>query len=153
KIAATLKSLGIPAHSVHPTEAAHGDLGCFRATDCCLALSYSGETDEVVALAGFLRQDGIPVIAVTRGALGSGAEARGGRGKSSLERLATATLAIGAVDEADGVSPAPTSSTTTMMAIGDALAVVASSRRNFTEDDFAKRHPGGTLGGQLRPIA
>ncbi|HYE03649.1 MAG TPA: SIS domain-containing protein [Phycisphaerales bacterium] len=144
KISATLASLGVPSHPVHPTEAAHGDLGRFRRCDVCLALSYSGETDEVVALAGALRQDGVPVIAMTAGC-------RGER-PSSLERLATATLAIGAVDDAAGLPPAPACSTTAMLALGDALALTASHRRNFTNDDFARRHPGGSLGGLLRPV-
>ncbi len=150
KIAATLSSLGIASHAVHPTEAAHGDLGRFRASDCCIALSYSGESDEVVALASILRQDGIPVITITKGSLDrSGNKVAG----SSLERLATAALFVGHVDEADGTTPAPTTSTTASLAIGDALALAASRRRNFTSDDFAKRHPGGTLGGLLRPVA
>jgi arabinose-5-phosphate isomerase len=146
KISATLASLGIASHHVHPTEAAHGDLGRFRPSDCCVALSYSGETDEVVAIASTLRQDGIPVIAITRGS--EGRDLR----PSSLERLASATLSTGPVDEANGVSPAPTCSTTAMVALGDALALSASRRRNFTDDDFAKRHPGGSLGGLLRPV-
>jgi arabinose-5-phosphate isomerase len=149
KIAATFKSLGIPSHHVHPTEAAHGDLGAFRASDCCIAISYSGETDEVVALAATLRQDGIPLITITRG--GQSPQSAGSAGRSSLERLATASLTIGHVDEADG-SPAPTCSTTAMLVLGDALALAASRRRCFTNDDFAKRHPGGALGGLLRPI-
>ncbi len=140
KIAATFTSVGIAAHYVHPTEAAHGDLGNFRRQDLCLALSYSGETEEVVALAGLLAQDGIPVISITRG-----------DGASGLEKLATVSLGIGAVDEPD-LSPAPTCSTTASLALGDVLALCASRRRNFTDDDFAKRHPGGTLGGLLRPV-
>lgn len=151
KISATMKSLGIPSHHIHPTEAAHGDLGAFRASDCCIAISYSGETDEVVALAATLRQDGIPLITMTRGALGPANPADSSAG-SSLERMATASLTTGHVDEADG-SLAPTCSTTAMLALGDALAIAASRRRCFTEVDFAKRHPGGALGGLLRPIA
>lgn len=158
KISATLSSLGIPSHHVHPTEAAHGDLGRFRPVDCCLALSYSGETDEVVAVASILRQDGIPIIAITKGSAEHAIESAKNKPgvlpqASSLERLATASLTIGHVDEADGVSPAPTCSTTATLALGDALALVASHRRKFTSDDFAKRHPGGTLGGLLRPVA
>lgn len=144
KISATLASLGIPSHFVHPTEAAHGDLGNFRRTDLCLALSYSGETDEVANLCEVLRQDGIPIITITRGS-------RAGQSASRLERLATAALAIGAYDDPD-ISPAPTCSTTASLALGDALALCAARRRNFTDDDFAKRHPGGSLGGLLRPI-
>ncbi len=140
KIAASLTSLGVPAHFLHPTEAAHGDLGSFRPQDVCLALSYSGETEEVVNLAALLRQDGIPIITITKGT-----------GGSSLERLATASLGIGAVED-ETISPAPACSTTATLALGDALALCASRRRSFTVDDFAKRHPGGALGVKLRPI-
>ena len=150
KIAATLSSLAIPSHYVHPAEAAHGDLGRFRAADICIALSYSGETDEVVSLASILRQDNIQIISVTRGAgAARGAAAFGS--KSSLDRLATVCLAIGACDDPE-LSPAPTCSTTATLALGDALALCAARRRNFTDDDFAKRHPGGSLGVLLRPI-
>lgn len=147
KISATLTSLGIASHFVHPTEAAHGDLGRFRRDDVCLALSNSGETDEVVNLAAVLRQDGIPVIAIT------GRRNGGPDGASSLERLATVCLGLGVEREAG--SPefvAPTSSTTAALALGDALALAAARRRNFTDADFAKRHPGGALGGLLRPV-
>lgn len=155
KISATMASLGIPSHSVHPSEAAHGDLGRFRPTDTVIALSYSGETDEVVNLAAVLRQDGLPIIAVTRGR-----ETKRRRdeeveegGLSSLERLATVTLAIGVEEEAGGVGyAAPTCSTTAMLALGDALALAVARRRRFTDQDFAKRHPGGALGGLLRPV-
>jgi arabinose-5-phosphate isomerase len=142
KIAATLKSLGIASHPIHPSEAAHGDLGAFRPTDLCLALSYSGETEEVVGLASILKQDGIPIVAITGSDDGS----------SALERIATVPLTVGRVDEANGLSPAPACSTTAMMALGDALAFAAARRRKFTDDDFARRHPGGSLGGLLRPV-
>ncbi len=143
KIAATLSSLGIPSHAVHPTEAAHGDLGRFRASDICLCLSLSGQTEEVVNLAAILRQDGLAVIAIT-GACESA---------SSLERLARVTLHLAEGDEAGGgMYVAPTSSTTATLALGDALALCAARRRNFTTKDFAKRHPGGSLGGQLRAV-
>lgn len=152
KIAATLASLGITSHFVHPTEAAHGDLGRFRKQDVCLALSNSGETDEVVNLAAALRQDGIPVIAVTRGDESAPA-GPDGAGASSLERLATVTLTLGVADEAGAPEfAAPTSSATAALALGDALALAAARRRNFTDADFAKRHPGGALGGLLRPV-
>jgi len=144
KIAATLSSLGIPSHAVHPTEAAHGDLGRFRKTDVALCLSHSGETEEVVALAATLRQDGVPIVAITRGA-------SPGEKPSSLEQLADAVLAVGVRDEPGGFL-APTASTTATMAVGDALALAVATRRNFTSDDFARRHPGGTLGGMLRPV-
>lgn len=145
KIAATLSSLAITSHFVHPAEAAHGDLGRFRPADVCIALSYSGETDEVINLAATLKQDNVPIISITRGS----EIAKGSR--SSLDRLATVSLAIGACDDPD-LSPAPTCSTTATLALGDALALCAARRRNFTDDDFAKRHPGGSLGGLLRPI-
>ncbi len=144
KIAATLSSLGIASHFVHPAEAAHGDLGRFRATDICIALSYSGETDEVVNLAAILRQDHVPVISITRGGPTGGTRA-------TLERIATVALAIGACDDPE-LSPAPTCSTTATLAMGDALALCAARRRNFTDADFAKRHPGGSLGGLMRPV-
>ncbi len=146
KIAATLSSLAITSHFVHPAEAAHGDLGRFRPSDVCIALSYSGETDEVISLAAILKQDNVPVISITRGS--DAAQSA----RSSLDRLATVCLAIGACDDPD-LSPAPTCSTTATLALGDALALCAARRRNFTDDDFAKRHPGGSLGGLLRPIA
>lgn len=149
KIAATLTSLGITAHFVHPTEAAHGDLGRFRRDDLCVALSNSGETDEVVNLAAVLRQDGIPVVAITGGSTGRSAE----DGASSLERLATVRLGLSIGPEAGAPEfVAPTSSTTATLALGDALALCAARRRNFTDLDFAKRHPGGALGGLLRPV-
>jgi arabinose-5-phosphate isomerase len=144
KISATMASLGIPSHSVHPSEAAHGDLGRFRATDTVICISASGETDEVVNLAAVLRQDGLPIISIT---------ANSGDTPSSLERLATVALTLGIGAEAGGPEfVAPTSSTTATMALGDALALAAARRRNFTQQDFKRRHPGGSLGGLLRPV-
>jgi len=141
KISATLASLGAPSQWVHPTEAAHGDLGRIRRGDTLLALSYSGQTDEVTALASILRQDGADVISITKGA-----------GDSALERVSTVALAVGDVEEACPLSLAPTSSTTAMLALGDALALAVARRRSFTPDDFARRHPGGWLGDLLRPV-
>lgn len=143
KISATLASLGVPSHDVHPTDAAHGDLGRCRPTDCLLALSYSGETEEVVALAGILRQDGLPIVSIT-----GGHDAH----KSALARLSTVHLSIGAVEEACAETLAPTTSTTAMLALGDALALATSRRLSLTVDDFRRRHPGGGLGGLLRPV-
>ncbi len=145
KISATLASVGIASHAVHPTEAAHGDLGRFRTLDLAICLSHSGETDEVVALAATLRQDRLPIIAITRGA-------REGEAPSRLERLADVTLAVGVRGEAGAGLMAPTSSTTATMAVGDALALAVARRRNFTNEDFARRHPGGQLGGLLQPV-
>ncbi|MBX3389356.1 MAG: SIS domain-containing protein [Phycisphaeraceae bacterium] len=155
KVSATLASLGIPSHSVHPSEAAHGDLGRFRKCDTVICISFSGETDEVVNLASILRQDGLPIIAIT----GSGGQITGRAAErenakvSSLERLATVTLGLGLEQEAGEPDfAAPTSSTTATLALGDALAVVSAKVRNFTDEDFKRRHPGGTLGDLLRPV-
>lgn len=146
KISATMASLGITSHSVHPTEAAHGDLGRFRKSDLAICLSHSGETQELVGLASILRQDRLPIIAITRGP-------QDGR-VSSLQRLADVTLEVGVTDEAgDGDYLAPTTSTTAALAIGDALALAAARRRAFTREDFHARHPGGTLGSLLKPVS
>ncbi len=148
KIAATLSSVGITSHFVHPAEAAHGDLGRFRARDVCIALSYSGETDEVVNLCLQLRQDELPIIAISRG--------RGqGAGRSTLERLASVTLSTGECDDGafSPAPPAPTCSTTVTLALGDALAMAAAARLELGDGAFAKRHPGGALGGLMRPVA
>ena len=145
KIAATMSSLGVVAHAVHPVEAAHGDLGRFRPQDVAMCLSHSGETDEVCALAATLRQDGIPIIAITR------------RADSTLGRLAEAVVEDAVEREAattgpEPSPPAPTSSTTAALALGDALCLAVARRLRFTDSDFARRHPGGQLGGLLRPI-
>lgn len=141
KISATMASIGVASQFVHPAEAVHGDLGRIRQGDVVLLLSYSGTTDEAVALASILRQDGVAVISITRG-----------RGDSPLERLSTVALGVGVVEEACPMSLAPTSSTTATLALGDALALAASRRLSFTADDFRKRHPGGWLGELLRPV-
>lgn len=147
KISATLASLGAPSHDIHPSEAAHGDLGRIRRADCLIALSRSGETEEVVALAEILRQDGVPIISITAG------PPSGGTPSNSLARLATVALSIGDAKEASEDLLAPTCSTSATMALGDALALALARRIRFTADDFARRHPGGTLGGLLRPVA
>lgn len=141
KISATLASLGTPSHDIHPSEAAHGDLGRIRRTDCLLALSHSGETEEVVALASLLRQDDVQVVSIT-----------GGEGKNTLARLSTVAITMGPIQEATDGILAPTCSTTTTLALGDVLALAVARRRAFSADDFARRHPGGTLGGLMRPI-
>lgn len=151
KISATMASLGIPSHPVHPTEAAHGDLGRFRTTDLAICISNSGETDEVVALAAALRQDNIPIISMTRGPIADD----GSHKPSSLERLATVALRYGRITEgapSGGDFAAPTTSTTATVALGDALALTAARRRGFSSADFVRRHPGGALGGLLRPV-
>lgn len=141
KISATMASLGAPSHWLHPADATHGDLGRIRRGDCVLALSYSGETEEVVNLASILKQDEMPIVSITRG-----------KGDSSLERFSTVALGIGAVEEACHLHLAPTTSTTAMLALGDALALAVSQRLAFSADDFAKRHPSGALGDLLRPV-
>ncbi|USO00207.1 MAG: KpsF/GutQ family sugar-phosphate isomerase [Phycisphaeraceae bacterium] len=158
KIAATMASLGIPAHAVHPTEAVHGDLGRFRKSDAVICISHSGETEEVVALASILRQDGIKVISITRGWVTGLTDPVGeAQPISSLERLSDAVLKELVTDEAsadsngDGIV-APTSSTTVTLALGDALALAVARRREFTDEDFKRRHPGGQLGGMLRSV-
>lgn len=145
KISATLASLGTTSHFVHPTEAVHGDLGRFRPDDAVLCLSKSGETEEVVNLAAILKQDGLPVVSITAGPRIEQEP------PSSLERLADVALTLGTWDEA-GHAPAPTTSTTLTLALGDALALGIAKALGFTDADFAKRHPGGTLGGLLRPV-
>jgi len=139
KLAATLASTGTAAHFLHPVEAMHGDLGRVRRGDVVLALSYGGATEEVVTLATLLRQDGVPIIAITRSA------------DSDLGRLATHTLALGDMAEACPHNLAPTATTTAMLALGDALALTVSRRRHFGVEDFQKFHPGGSLGRLLTP--
>lgn len=146
KISATLASLGAPSHDIHPSEAAHGDLGRIRKNDCLVALSRSGETEEVVALASILRQDGVPIVSITGGPAGK-------KPDNSLARLATAALSMGDGPEVSEELLAPTASTTATLALGDALALAVARRMRFTADDFARRHPGGTLGGLMRPLA
>lgn len=140
KLAATFASTGTPSHFMHPVEAMHGDLGKVRKGDVVLLLSYGGNTDEVVSLAELLRQDEVPVIAMV------------GRADCDLSRVANVTLLIGDVTEACPHNLAPTASTTAMLALGDALALVVSRRRNFGVTDFQKFHPGGGLGRQLMPV-
>jgi arabinose-5-phosphate isomerase len=144
KISATLASLGVPSHDIHPTEAMHGDLGRISPADVVLALSFSGETEELVTLASVLKQDGIPIISITGGTRGNGGGA--------LARLASVALHLGKITEASDLALAPTCSTTATLALGDALALTIARRRAFTADDFARRHPGGSLGGLLRPV-
>ena len=137
KIAATLASTGTPAFYVHPGEAGHGDLGMVTDTDVVLALSYSGESDELLMLLPGLKRQGNKLIAMT------------GRATSSLARAADAHLDIGVPAEACPLALAPTSSTTASLAMGDALAVALLEARGFTADDFARSHPAGALGRRL----
>jgi arabinose-5-phosphate isomerase len=140
KISASLSSLGQPSHFVHPAEAVHGDLGSIRRDDTVLLLSWSGETQEVVALASILRMDGVPTVAMS------------GKADSSLARAATVHIDLGDITEACPLNLAPTASTTLTLAVGDALALALARRRDFGKDDFHKHHPGGMLGAGLRPV-
>ena len=137
KIAATLASTGTPAFYVHPGEAAHGDLGMVTDADIVLALSYSGESDEVLLLLPALKRQGNAVIAMT------------GREQSTLAREADIHLDVSVPAEACPLALAPTSSTTASLAMGDALAVALLEARGFTADDFARSHPAGALGRRL----
>src|SRR5690554_768797 len=137
KIAATLASTGTPAFYVHPGEAGHGDLGMITDVDVVLALSYSGESDEILMLLPGLRRQGNVLIAMT------------GRETSSLAREADVHLDVSVPAEACPLSLAPTSSTTASLAVGDALAVALLNARGFTADDFARSHPAGALGRRL----
>lgn len=137
KISATLSSLGIPSLFLHPVEAIHGDLGRVTGQDVVLALSHSGETEEIVHLAPILRRIGAKLIVVT------------GNPKSRLSRYADVVLPTFVKDEASPWGLVPTASTTAMLALGDALALAVSEKRGFTSKDFAALHPGGLLGKRL----
>ncbi|OHE85041.1 MAG: D-arabinose 5-phosphate isomerase [Lysobacterales bacterium RIFOXYD1_FULL_69_11] len=137
KIAATLASTGTPAFYVHPGEAAHGDLGMVTDADVVLALSYSGESDEILLLLPVLRRQGNKVVAMT------------GRPQSSMAREADVHLDVSVPAEACPLDLAPTASTTASLAMGDALAVALLEARGFTADDFARSHPAGALGRRL----
>lgn len=137
KIAATLASTGTPAMFVHPAEAAHGDLGMITHDDVFIALSYSGEANELMSIAPIIKRMGTKLIAMT------------GRPDSSLAQLADIHLNVHVEKEACPLNLAPTASTTTTLALGDALAVAVLDARGFREDDFARSHPGGALGRKL----
>jgi arabinose-5-phosphate isomerase len=140
KIAATLASTGTRSHFVHPAEAIHGDLGRIHADDVALVLSFSGQTEEVVRILPALAQLRVPIVAIT------------GQPKSPLAQAAVVTLNLGPIREACPHGLAPTASTTAMLALGDALALVLSQMRNFTSSDFARFHPGGNLGRKLARV-
>ena len=137
KIAATFASTGTPAFYVHPGEAGHGDLGMITDADIVLALSYSGETDELLMLLPVLKRQGNQLIAMT------------GRPSSTLAREADVHLDVSVPAEACPLDLAPTTSTTAALALGDALAVALLEARGFTADDFARSHPAGALGRRL----
>lgn len=137
KVAATFASTGTPAFFVHPGEASHGDMGMITSSDVVLALSNSGETDELVVLVPLLKRLGVPLIAMT------------GNPRSTLAESATVHIHIAIAQEACPLGLAPTSSTTAALAMGDALAIALLEARGFTQEDFARSHPGGALGRRL----
>jgi len=137
KIAATLASTGSPAFFVHPGEASHGDLGMITAKDVVIALSNSGNTDEILTIVPIIKRLGVPLISMT------------GSPGSPLATEATINLNVSVENEACPLGLAPTSSTTVALVMGDALAVALLEARGFTEEDFALSHPGGSLGRRL----
>ena len=137
KIAATLSSTGTPAMFVHPGEASHGDLGMIKAGDVVLAISNSGASDELTAILPMLSRQGAPLVAITGGV------------RSTLARHASITLDSSVAQEACPLNLAPTASTTAQLALGDALAVALLDARGFKQEDFARSHPGGSLGRKL----
>jgi arabinose-5-phosphate isomerase len=141
KIAATLASTGTPAVFVHPAEASHGDLGMITNQDAVLALSNSGETSELSDLIAYTRRFGIPLIGITS------------KQNSSLGEAADVALVLPTMSEACPMGLAPTTSTTMMLALGDALAVALLERKGFTAADFQMLHPGGSLGRKLLKVS
>ena len=141
KIAATFSSTGSSSFFVHPTEALHGDSGVLHDLDVLLAISYSGETQEVCAFSNLVKSWNIPIVALT------------GNRSSTLALMANAHIDISVEKEADPLSIAPTSSTTVTLVVGDVLASALMAAKNFSLEDFALRHPGGALGAQLLEIS
>jgi arabinose-5-phosphate isomerase len=137
KLAATLASTGTPAMFVHPAEASHGDLGMITAADVLLAVSNSGEVEELTGILPVIKRQGVPLLAMT------------GRKQSTLARHADIVLDTSVEKEACPLNLAPTASTTAQLAMGDALAVALLDARGFKEEDFARSHPGGALGRKL----
>lgn len=137
KIAATLSSTGTPSLFLHPAEGVHGDLGAITPNDVVIALSYSGETDELLAILPAIKRLGVPLIVLT------------GNPNSTLAKAADVVLDVSVEREACPLNLAPTASTAAMLAMGDALALAAMKARRFTQEDFARLHPAGTLGRRL----
>src|SRR2546425_1163050 len=140
KIAATLTSTGTPAFFLHPAEATHGDLGVLQSDDVVLALSYSGETDEILRLLETIRRFGAKLIAIT------------GAPASSLAQAADVAIDCSVTEEACPMNLVPTASTTASLAIGDALAMTLLVEKGFKQEDFASLHPGGKLGKRLMHV-
>jgi len=141
KIASTMASTGTPAFFLHPAEGIHGDLGMVRHGDIVIALSNSGETQEIVRLLPVFKRMGLPIIAMT------------GKPESTMARYADVVLDVGVAEEACSLGLAPTASTTATLAMGDALAMVLFEEKDFSEEDFAHLHPGGALGRKLQTVA
>lgn len=137
KIASTLSSTGTPAYFVHPAEASHGDLGMIQRDDVFIAISYSGESDELLQIVPLVKRQGAKLVVIA------------GNAASSLAREATVYLDAAVEQEACPLNLAPTASTTAALALGDALAVALLDARGFSADDFARSHPGGALGRKL----
>ena len=137
KIAATLSSTGTPSYFIHPSEAIHGDIGMIDEKDIVLIFSYSGETEEIISLIPYLKKKEIKIIAFT------------GNIDSKLSSESDIHIHVPVDEEACPMNLAPTASTTTALAVGDAFAVALLERKGFTKEDFAKSHPGGSLGKQL----
>ena len=137
KIAATMASTGTPSFFVHPTEALHGDLGMISKNDLVLAISYSGESEELIRILPHLKRFGVKIIAMAKSQ------------NSSLAKMADVFISLDIVREACPLGAAPTVSTTLTLALGDALAVCLMRERNFKKEDFANFHPGGSLGKRL----
>ena len=152
KIAATLNSTGSPALYLHPVEALHGDLGMIVRGDVVLALSASGETDEILQLLATIKRLQVLLIALTCEAPTSAAKSVRATRASTLASASDVVLDCSITQEACSLGLAPTASTTTMLALGDALAVAVSERRGFKEEDFANLHPGGKLGKRLARV-
>lgn len=140
KLAATMSSTGTPAYFLHPAEAIHGDLGVVRADDIVVALSYSGETEELVRLVEAIKRTGAKLIAMT------------GESQSTLAQAADIALSCHVAEEACPMNLAPTASTTAALALGDALAMALSQRKGFREEHFADLHPGGRIGKRLMRV-
>src|SRR5260370_19268616 len=157
KIAATLSSTGTPALFMHPVEALHGDLGMLARGDVVMALSASGETEEILQLLATIKRLQLPLIAVTCDAVPASSanpdpKASSPAGPSTLAAAAEVSLSCAVAEEACTLGLAPTASTTAMLALGDALAVALAEKKGFKEEDFANLHPGGKLGKQLARV-
>jgi arabinose-5-phosphate isomerase len=161
KIAATLSSTGTPALFMHPVEAQHGDLGMLAHGDVVIALSASGETDEILQLLATIKRLRLPLIAITCDEITTGVQRKesnpqpmpsGAGAQSTLASAAEVFLSCAVTQEACSIGLAPTASTTAMLALGDALAVAVAEKKGFKEEDFARLHPGGKLGKRLARV-